>query len=166
MNLYLLLISLSICATIGAFRPKRDGFLKFHGHQISENTDSQNDQDDNGQHETPKRSKQLMRLIANMKVDFWSIFNIFYDRYQVDGFVNYYLVIWQTECVHDCINKEKCKNKAKSQAGFQTYFVKLMNCLRSSQKWPLFDANVFLETIKRMMLYNIDLFWLKINWFW
>ena len=71
MNLNLLLIYLSVCETIGAFRPKRDRFLKFHGHQISENTDSPNGQDTNDQLGTLKRGEQLMRLISNIKVGFW-----------------------------------------------------------------------------------------------
>ena len=71
MNFNLLMIYLSICATIGAFRPKRDRFLKFHGHQISGNTNSPNGQDTNEQLGTLKRGEQLMRLIANIKVGFW-----------------------------------------------------------------------------------------------
>ena len=70
MNFNLLLIYLSLCLTIGAFRPKRDRFLKFHGHQVSENNDSSNRQVTNDQRGTLKRNKQLMRLIANTKVNF------------------------------------------------------------------------------------------------
>ena len=70
MNFNLLLIYLSVCATIGAFRPKRDRFLKFHGHQNSENNDSINRQVTNGQRGMLERNKQLMRLIANTKVSF------------------------------------------------------------------------------------------------
>ena len=57
MNFNLLPIYLSVCATIDAFRPKRDRFFKFHGHQISENPLG-----------SLKRGEQLMRLIANIKV--------------------------------------------------------------------------------------------------
>ena len=70
MNFNLLLIYLSVCATIGAFRPKRDRFLKFHGHQISENTDYTNDQDPTDPLGILKRAEQLKRLIANIKVGF------------------------------------------------------------------------------------------------
>ena len=73
MNLSLLLIYLSACATIGAFRPKRDRFLKFHGRQVSENTDITNDQDKNDERRTLRRNKQLMRLIANTKVGFYNL---------------------------------------------------------------------------------------------
>ena len=68
MNLSLLLIYLSVCATIGALRPKRDRFLKFHGRQVSENTDFTNDQDKIDKRRTLRRKKQLLRLIANTKV--------------------------------------------------------------------------------------------------
>ena len=68
MNFNLLPIYLSVCATIDAFRPKRDRFFKFHGHQISENTESPNGQDTNDPLGTLKRGEQLMRLIANIKV--------------------------------------------------------------------------------------------------
>ena len=64
------MIYLSVCATIGAFRPKRDRFLKFHGHQISGNNDSPNGEDTIDQLGTLKRSEQLKRLIANIKVGF------------------------------------------------------------------------------------------------
>ena len=70
MKFNLLLIYLSVCATIVAFRSKRDRFLKFHGHQISQINDSFNDQKTNGQNGMLKRNKQLMRLIANTKVSF------------------------------------------------------------------------------------------------
>ena len=70
MNFNLLLIYLSVCATIGVFRPKRDRFFKFHGHQISENNDFSNRQVTNDQRGTLKRNEQLMRLIANIKVSF------------------------------------------------------------------------------------------------
>ena len=86
MNFSFLLIFLSVFATIGAFRLKRDRFLKFHGHQISgDNSDSKNDQDTNGQHETLKRRKQLMRMIANIQVCFGSFVNN--DRFQLDHFI-------------------------------------------------------------------------------
>ena len=70
MNFNLLLIYLSVCETIGAFRPKRDRFLEFHGHQISGITDSPNGQDTSDQLGTLKRGEQLMRLISNIKVGF------------------------------------------------------------------------------------------------
>ena len=73
MNFSLLLIFLSVCATTGAFRPKRDRFLKFHGRQVSENTDITNDQDKNDERGTLRRNKQLMRLIANTKVSFYNL---------------------------------------------------------------------------------------------
>ena len=114
MNFNLLLIYLSVCATIGAFRPKRDQFFKFHGHQIFKNPDYTNDQDPLG---TLKRTEQLKRLIANIEVSFGRSVGL------VD-LINYVLITRQTECFDECYNNNKCNNKAKTKAGFQTFSAK------------------------------------------